>query len=416
MADKMIIDIALPATRDELADLQVGDEVRLFGPAFTMRDAGHLRALEYLQSHGELPYGLAGQTLFYAGPTPAAAGRPLGAVGPTTASRMDFAAPQLFEAGIVAAIGKGQRSEEVAVACRETGSVCFSAVGGAAAFLGSKVISSELIAWDDLGTEALRKLELEGLPVFVSIDSKGNQLGKISNSNVSFDWGSLVVNPLPNTNSHPTDRGIFITFEGGEGVGKSTQIKLLAERLKAADIEVLCLREPGGTAIGESIRAILLDPNNHELSPLSELLLYEASRAQLTEEVILPALQGGVTVLCDRYIDSTTAYQGYARGLALDLIAEANLLGSNGLLPDRTIVLELDVGVSLGKATKNGADRLEAEGLEFHTLVHQGFAQIAAQDPMRVRRVQCQELKQDTAMAVFNQVADLFPKATANKS
>ncbi|NLG11226.1 MAG: dTMP kinase, partial [Coriobacteriaceae bacterium] len=336
------------------------------------------------------------------------------AVGPTTASRMDFATPQLFEAGIVATIGKGRRSDEVATACRETGSVCFSAVGGAAAFLGSKAVSSELIAWDDLGTEALRKLELDGLPVFVTIDSKGNQLGKISHPNISSNWDVFAAKRLSDSNTNSADKGIFITFEGGEGVGKSTQIKLLAARLEAAGIEVLCLREPGGTTIGESIRTLLLDPNTIELGSMSELLLYEASRAQLTEEVILPALQQGVTVLCDRYIDSTTAYQGYARGLNLDLVACANLLGSNGLLPDRTIVLELDVGVSLGKATKDGADRLEAEGLEFHTLVHQGFAQIAAQDAARVRRVQCQELKQDTAMAVFDQVSDLFPSATAS--
>ncbi len=280
MADKMIIDIALPATRDELADLQVGDEVRLYGPVFTMRDVGHLRTLDYLQNHGELPYGLIGQTLFYAGPSPAAAGRPLGAVGPTTASRMDFATPQLFEAGIVATIGKGRRSDEVATACRETGSVCFSAVGGAAAFLGSKVVSSELIAWDDLGTEALRKLELDGLPVFVTIDSKGNQLGKVSHPNSSFDWDVFAAKLLSDSNTNSADKGIFITFEGGEGVGKSTQIKLLAARLEAAGIEVLCLREPGGTTIGENIRTLLLDPNTTELGSMSELLLYEASRAQ----------------------------------------------------------------------------------------------------------------------------------------
>lgn len=417
MADTEVIDITLPVTRAELAALKLGDQVRLFGPVYTMRDAGHLRVLEQLEQQSELPYNLAGQTLFYAGPAPATAGFPSGAVGPTTASRMDFAAPRLFKAGIVAVIGKGARSDEVAQACRETGSVCFSAVGGAAAFLGSKVMASELIAWEDLGTEALRKLELNGLPVFVTVDSKGNQMGSAPNvtkvamgsaPNVTtVEMGESLIDTTPATGN----RGAFITFEGGEGVGKSTQIRLLSARLEAAGIEVLCLREPGGTAIGESIRSILLDPKNTRLTSMSELLLYEASRAQLTEEVIAPALKRGVTVLCDRYIDSTTAYQGYARGLDLDLIARANHLGSNGLVPDRTIVLELDVNLSLGKAIKDGADRLESEGLEFHTLVHQGFAQIAIKEPERVRRVQCQDLKQDTAQAVFDQVVDLFPQA-----
>lgn len=168
--------LTLPLSREDLAALRAGDEVLLSGPAYTMRDAGHERALAALDADGALPFGLDGATLFYAGPTPAAAGRPLGSVGPTTASRMDFATPQLMEAGIVATIGKGKRSAAVAEACRATGGVYLCAVGGIAALLATHVTESELVAWEDLGTEALRRLELADFPVFVAIDVTGADL------------------------------------------------------------------------------------------------------------------------------------------------------------------------------------------------------------------------------------------------
>lgn len=169
-------ELALPCSRAELAQLRAGDEVLLSGTLHTMRDAGHQRALECLERDGALPFGLEGQVLFYAGPTPAAAGRPLGSVGPTTASRMDFATPALFEAGITACIGKGKRSSEVVEACQATGSVYFAAVGGIAALLARHVTAEELVAWDDLGTEALRRLTVDKLPVYVAIDVQGNDL------------------------------------------------------------------------------------------------------------------------------------------------------------------------------------------------------------------------------------------------
>ncbi|MCI8469243.1 MAG: fumarate hydratase [Eggerthellaceae bacterium] len=168
--------LTLPLSPDDLADLRIGDEVLLSGPLYTMRDAGHARALEALDATGELPFGLAGHALFYAGPTPAAAGRPLGSVGPTTASRMDFATPRLMEAGVTVTIGKGKRGPEVADACRATGGVYLACVGGIAALLASHVTSSELVAWDDLGTEALRRLEVADLPAFVAIDPTGADL------------------------------------------------------------------------------------------------------------------------------------------------------------------------------------------------------------------------------------------------
>ncbi|NTW28700.1 MAG: TRZ/ATZ family protein [Coriobacteriia bacterium] len=170
------IRIALPASREELSRLRAGDEVRLTGPVYTARDATHERILEALASAGELPCGLAGQTLFYAGPTPSAAGRVTGAVGPTTAKRMDGATPALLRAGIVATIGKGTRSADVREACVETGSVYFAAVGGAAALLARHVVAAEPVAWDDLGTEALVRMELSDFPAFVAIDVLGSDL------------------------------------------------------------------------------------------------------------------------------------------------------------------------------------------------------------------------------------------------
>ncbi|WP_305297311.1 fumarate hydratase [Parvibacter caecicola] len=166
----------LPLSKEDLASLSAGDEVLLSGPVYTMRDAGHSRALAHLEETGRLPFGLEGQTLFYAGPTPAAAGRPLGSVGPTTASRMDFATPALMEAGIVASIGKGKRAPEVTDACKATGGVYFCTIGGAAALLAKHVTKSELIGWEDLGTEALRRLELEDFPAFVATDPHGRDL------------------------------------------------------------------------------------------------------------------------------------------------------------------------------------------------------------------------------------------------
>jgi tartrate/fumarate subfamily iron-sulfur-dependent hydro-lyase beta chain len=175
MADAPI-DIQLPASRATLALLHAGDEVRLSGPVYTARDAGHERLLGALERDGELPFGLVGQTLFYAGPTPSAAGRPVGAVGPTTAKRMDAATPTLLRAGVVATIGKGVRAEDVRRACVETGSVYFAPVGGAAALLARHVTAVEPVAFDDLGTEALVRMTLSDFPVFVAIDAEGNDL------------------------------------------------------------------------------------------------------------------------------------------------------------------------------------------------------------------------------------------------
>jgi len=174
------IRIELPVTRVTLALLAAGDEVRLSGPVYTARDAGHERLLAEVAERGELPFDLAGQTLFYAGPTPAVPGYPAGSVGPTTAKRMDAATPALLHAGIVAVIGKGSRSAEARAAFVETGSVYFAAVGGAAALLGAHVVAADPVAWPELGTEALVRLTLSDFPAFVAIDATGADLYEIA--------------------------------------------------------------------------------------------------------------------------------------------------------------------------------------------------------------------------------------------
>ncbi len=169
------IKLDLPLDREALKGLHAGDSCLLSGPMYTLRDAGHMRLLSELDAAGEegLPYGLAGQAIFYAGPTPPSAGRPFGAIVPTTAGRMDFAAPALYDRGIAATIGKGKRSAAVKEACVRNGAVYFIAVGGAAAYLAQCVKSTETVAYDDLGTEALRRIEVVDFPVFVGIDTTG---------------------------------------------------------------------------------------------------------------------------------------------------------------------------------------------------------------------------------------------------
>jgi len=173
-------ELQLPFTREVLATLAAGDEVTLTGAVYTARDATHERIVGALQRDGVLPFDLEGATLFYAGPTPPAAGRPAGAIGPTTAKRMDEWTPALLRAGIVATIGKGVRSEAVAAACAETDSVYFAAVGGAAALLARHVTAMEPVAWPDLGTEALVAVMLDRMPAFVAIDTHGVDLYRLA--------------------------------------------------------------------------------------------------------------------------------------------------------------------------------------------------------------------------------------------
>ena len=206
-------------------------------------------------------------------------------------------------------------------------------------------------------------------------------------------------------------RGIFITFEGGEGAGKTTHIRFLSEKLCERGREVVRLREPGGTAVGEELRAVVLDPKNDNLSDEAELLIYEAARAQIVAEVIRPALERGAVVLCDRFADSTIAYQVHGRGLDAAFVGQANAFACQGISPDRTILLTTggSARTGLSRATHRGSDRLERAGEEFHTRVNEGFLDIARAHADRVRVVQSAARKSRTSELVFRELADLFP-------
>lgn len=202
-------------------------------------------------------------------------------------------------------------------------------------------------------------------------------------------------------------RGVFITLEGADGCGKSTQAGLLADALAARGREVVRLREPGGTPISEKIRALLLDPANAEMCPECELMLYEASRAQLVREVVEPALSRGAVVLCDRFYDSTYAYQAGGRSLPEDLVRRANALGSCGLDPDRTLVFDLDPELAYARATAGGADRMEAEGLAFQRRVRDAYLRLAQAEPARVRVVDASGEREAVAGRALAAIADL---------
>ena len=206
-------------------------------------------------------------------------------------------------------------------------------------------------------------------------------------------------------------RGVFISFEGGDGAGKSTHLQFVAEALRERGEEVVCLREPGGTIIGEQLRATVLDPGNYIMTDACELLIYEAARAQLVAQVIKPALSRGAIVLCDRFYDSTIAYQGYGRGLDRAFIDTANAFACQGVKPDRTILMMTggDAELGLDRATQHKhADRLEMAGVEFHERVNEAYCKLAEAYPQRVRLVVSDGTKPVTARKVFSELADLF--------
>lgn len=182
-------------------------------------------------------------------------------------------------------------------------------------------------------------------------------------------------------------KGVFITLEGPDGSGKSTHARLLADALKNNGFPVVLTREPGGTPFAESIRKLLLKPDK-KVYPLTELLLYTASRAQHTEELIKPALRNGKIVISDRFSDSTTAYQHYGRKLAKKLIYKLNEIATGGLKPDLTIVIDIKTKKGMERINKKGVkDRLENENLQFHERIRRGFLKIAKEEPKRVKVV-----------------------------
>lgn len=207
------------------------------------------------------------------------------------------------------------------------------------------------------------------------------------------------------------DKGLFITFEGGDGAGKTTHLQLVAMALREQGHRVVCLREPGGTVIGEQLRSIVLDPGNYIMTDPCELLVYEAARAQLVEQEIRPALEAGAIVLCDRFNDSTIAYQSYGRGIERDFVERANAFSCQGTVPDRTILMMTggDAEMGLDRATQHKhADRLEMAGNDFHERVNGGFMALAQEDPQRIRLVVSDGAKEDTLRKVFAELSDLF--------
>lgn len=177
--------------------------------------------------------------------------------------------------------------------------------------------------------------------------------------------------------------GLFISFEGIEGSGKSTQIAMLADKLRAAGRELLITREPGGPPVAEAIRSVLLDPQYPELLPETELLLYMASRAQHTGEWIVPALDTGKIVLCDRYFDSTIAYQGAARNLDMQFISQLTAFATFGNTPDITFLIDLPVEIGLQRISGRPLDRLEQEHISFHYKVREQYLKLAEANPDR---------------------------------
>jgi len=182
-------------------------------------------------------------------------------------------------------------------------------------------------------------------------------------------------------------KGLFVSFEGIEGCGKTTQAMLLAKWLKSRGHQVIVTREPGGTPLAEKIRKVLLDPGNHQMSPLTELLLLQASRAQHLAQVIIPALKAGKIVVCDRFADSSTAYQGYGRGMDLEMVKQLNQIAVDGCWPSLTLVFDLPVEQGFARAAKRkrALDRMEKQERAFHQKVRRGFKEIAKADPARVK-------------------------------
>lgn len=183
-------------------------------------------------------------------------------------------------------------------------------------------------------------------------------------------------------------QGIFISMEGPDGSGKSTQIDLLTKYLESKGYEIVVTREPGGTAISEAIREIILDKNHTEMSYMTEALLYASARAQLVSEVIKPSLKKGKAVISDRFVDSSAVYQGMARGLGIENIYQINQFAIQGIMPDLTIHLDLPATVGIGRKKKQAElDRMELEALDFHEKVAEGYRELAGRSSSRIHTV-----------------------------
>lgn len=194
--------------------------------------------------------------------------------------------------------------------------------------------------------------------------------------------------------------GLFVTIEGNDGAGKTTAAKGLEQSLQAAGIPVILTREPGGSSIAEQIREVLLDPQNTDMDPMTEAILYAAARRQHLSDIVLPALKAGKVVLCDRYIDSSLAYQGEGRNLGMDQVAALNEIATEGLWPDVTLFLEVSPETARERILARGdLNRLDAESEEFHARVRRGFEKAIARDPDRFVRVDASGTPEQVAEA-----------------
>lgn len=199
-------------------------------------------------------------------------------------------------------------------------------------------------------------------------------------------------------------KGLFITLEGGDGAGKSTQIRNIEAFFKERGFVVVHTREPGGPAISEKLREILLDKNNSEMDPVTEMLIYAAARAQNVREVILPALERGEIVICDRFTDSSIAYQGYGRELG-EMVAEVNRRATGGLEPDVTFWLDIDPEAGRARAGRAGSlDRLELEQSDFHYRLYEGYRTLAEKHPERIRRIDASRSKEEMREEIYAQL------------
>lgn len=191
-------------------------------------------------------------------------------------------------------------------------------------------------------------------------------------------------------------QGLFISMEGPDGAGKSTQIELLQNYLENKGYEIVITREPGGTVISEAIRQVILNKEYKEMCPNTELLLYAAARAQLVSEVIRPVLEAGKAVICDRFVESSVVYQGIARGLGIERVYAVNDYALEGLRPQLTILLDLDAKEGLRRKKQQAElDRMEAEGLEFHQKVAEGYRILAEREPERIMKISATLPKED---------------------
>ena len=203
------------------------------------------------------------------------------------------------------------------------------------------------------------------------------------------------------------NRGFFITFEGGDGSGKSTQIQKLKEYLQGKGMDVILTREPGGTAISEKIREIILDPDNAEMSDQTEMMLYAAARAHLVNEVIDPVLNSGKSVICDRFVDSSMAYQAYGRGLG-DMVWEVNQKAIGNCMPDLTILLKLDPDQGKNRISNRQQDRIEQASSDFHRKVYEGYLALEQRFPQRIKGIDASRDIEDIFKEIKDMVDDLM--------